>query len=103
MGNNILASIPTYTADGYGGDGGDRLCTFSAGGPPTDGSVGMAFIVLDIAGVAYAAGDFGSPTQRLVVYSNTSVGKASATGLSDDGEYLLVDNFSFVAFANAAG
>lgn len=96
----VSIEIPTYVADGYVGSGDTRELTFSGGAPATDGTGPcLAFIKLSISGLSYEAGDFGSPLQRLVCYSNTSVGRAKVTGGSGF-TFVLVGNYSFLAFSD---
>jgi hypothetical protein len=82
MANAIAAgsapSIPQYVADGYSGSGSNRTLTFSGGAPPSDGSIGLAFIVLNITGLSFADNAY----QRLAYWADASPGKAQVTGIS---------------------
>lgn len=107
MGNSILASgsvsspitvdasIPQYVADGFSGSGSSRSLTFSGSAPPTDGSVGLAFIVIaSSTGLSYATGAF----QRLAYWSDATVGAATVNGGSGF-SHVKVPTWSFVADA----
>lgn len=73
----VTASIPTYVADGMTGPvGGIYTLTFSGGAPPTDGSVGLAFVTLSIANIAWRNGG----SQFLIYYRS---GAASGVGTED--------------------
>jgi hypothetical protein len=73
-------SVPQYVADGYSGSGSNRTLTFSGGAPPTDGSIALAFIVIDVnsTGLTYVDNAF----QRLAYWADASSGKAAVTGVS---------------------
>lgn len=89
----VSVSIPQYVADGYTGAGVDRTLTFSGSTPPADGSVGLAFIVLDGGtGLSYSNNAY----QRLAYWADASPGKAGVTGV--DGIHTVsITAWSFVA------
>lgn len=95
-GLSATASIPTYTADGFTGSGTLRELTFSGPAPSPDD--GLIAIILDIAGLSYAAGPFGAPSQRLAYYCVNPSGFAQVSGGSGFTE-VVVGGFSFLADA----
>jgi hypothetical protein len=104
MGNKIPTSavidtvIPTYVADGFSGSGSTRTLTFSGDDPPIDGSIALAFIVINgSTGVSYVGGAF----QRLAYWADTVVGVAKVNGGSGF-DFVSVPAWSFVADANVA-
>lgn len=90
-------SIPQYVADGYSGSGVNRTLTFSSGAPPTDGSIGLAFIVLDLTATGLTFAD--NAYQRLAYWADASPGKAEVTGVSGVST-VSVTAWSFVADAS---
>ena len=102
MANSLLASvsasIPQYVADGYTGSGSTRELTFSAGAPPTDGSVGLAFIVINgtATGLSFASGAY----QRLVYWADKTLGIAGVSGIAGI-DAVSVNTWSFLPDANS--
>jgi hypothetical protein len=95
---SVSVAVPQYVADGYTGSGNTRQLTFSGGAPPTDGSIGLCFVIINVStGIAYVGGAY----QRLLYWADTVVGKAQVTG-SSDFDLVSVPQWSFVADANAS-
>jgi hypothetical protein len=83
----VAVTIPTFEADGTSGSGDTKTLTFSSGAPPTDGSIGLAFITLNPSLDTWAGGG----TQRLAYFRGATVG--GANGLFT----YVVPDWSFVA------
>jgi hypothetical protein len=94
----VMVSIPQFVADGISGDGSTRTLTFSSGAPPTDGSIGLCFVVIDDStGLAYTTNAF----QRLLYWTDNTVGLAGVTGV-EGVDLVSVPSWSFVADANVS-
>lgn len=85
---SVEAHVPTYVATSYTGASFPKTLVFSAGAPPTDGSIGLAFIALD---PAMGIGWQGGGSQRLVNFR----GATGNTATTDIGS-VVVPGWSFV-------
>ena len=97
----LNAVVPTYVATSYASISGFPNIVelqFSGDAPPIDGSVALAFIKLNIAGVAYKNG----AQQRLIYFDGSGEGLASITGVASPVTLCQVGAWSFVATSNDA-
>lgn len=93
----VTVTIPSFVADGVSGSGAIRELTFSGGAPPTDGSLAMAFIVINgNTGLSYVGGHY----QRLAYWINAGGGGVAKVSGGSGFDFVHVPAWTFIADAN---